>query len=216
MKKQVIASLELLTKYIENINLGVSIDGDEQTHNKIRGINCYQKAIELVKEVKRLFPTVNVSISLTINHMNCNIFSLQHIKKVSEELMCDFSFRLANVNRSYYHNEEKDFKFEDEMKRILVEFIIENKIDDKYMREQLYFLLTGRVPLMYDYQNKKLLCQAGKKFVFIHSNGDIFPCINSNKKIGDYKNGITGVENELMEHCPCMTECTIWPMLTCE
>lgn len=210
---RVLESLSLINMYIDNINLGVSIDGRENINKKIRGVNNYHKAIELLSQVKKKFSKVKTSISMTINSINCNENDLNHIKQLANELQCDYSFRLATTNESYYKNSMKNFEFSENMKETLIKFIIDNKLKDKFMAEQLYYLITNKVPLMYNYSTAELICKAGKNFVFIHSNGSIYPCINSTQQIGNYKTGINTSSNIHTNYCPCMTECTIWPML---
>jgi len=210
---RVLESLSLLSKYIKNVNLGVSIDGTEETHSRIRGMDNYIKTVDLLSQVRSTFNKVKTSISLTINKYNCNLEDLNHIKQLSNELQCDYSFRLATSNEGYYENDIKNLEITKAMKQTLIEFIIANKLDDKFMAEQLYYLLTNKIPIMYDYGRDKLICKAGSRFVFIHSNGLIYPCINSMQSIGDYKTGIRNFSDICTKHCPCMTECTIWPML---
>jgi MoaA/NifB/PqqE/SkfB family radical SAM enzyme len=210
---RVLESLPLINRYMDNVNLGVSIDGCENVNEIIRGVNNYHHAVELLSQVKSKYSNVKTSISMTINSINCNENDLNHIKKLAHELQCDYSFRLAVTNDSYYKNSTKSFEFTKDMKKTLIRFIIDNKLDDKFMAEQLYYLITNKVPLMYNYSNAELICKAGKSFVFIHSNGSIYPCINSTQKIGDYKTGINSFSNVHTSFCPCMTECTIWPML---
>lgn len=214
MRDRVLDTCELICDVgIENPNIGVSLEGTQEVNRIVRGVDSYNNAINLLKDIKNKYPSINTSISLTICKENCKEDILEHVYNLSKELDCGFSFRLA-AESDYYGNEGQGFKIDSDSRKMLIKFIMDHDLDDEYMREQVYYLLTGKIPVMYDYQANKNICLAGKKFIFIQSNGDFYPCMYSNEVIGNYKEGI--VKNKdfyKAKECPCMTECTVWPML---
>lgn len=204
----------LIDLNIANINIGVSIDGRKETNKAIRGVDSYDAAVDLLKNIKEKYPTINTSISYTVCKKNCTKEDLLHVQHLSEMLDCSFSFRTATESEGYYNNNGTGFDIDDEQKKILMNFIIEHKLEDKFMQEQLYYLATMKIPVMKNNQTGEHLCLAGKKFIFVQSNGDFYPCLYSNEIIGNYKEGFTNIKDRYTTHsCPCMTECTIWPML---
>lgn len=108
-------------------------------------------------------------------------------------------------------NEGMDISLTQPQKNTLIQFIIENKLCDEFMQEQLYYLATGKVPILFDYHENQIICPAGNLFAFINSNGNIHPCFLSDEVIGDYMNGLYRSDFSLKKtrHCPCMTECNL-------
>lgn len=214
MKKNVKKVCKLLEEKNKKLCLGISIDGDREINQIIRGVDSYNNAIELIKEIKENYPTVDVQISFTICKRNCKRYILEHIKKIAKQLDCDYSFRIAEISEQYYRNTKVDNDLSKAQMKLVINFIIENKLKDDFMKEALYYYITGKVPIMYDYKNNVNKCEAGKSFVFIQADGKIYPCLYSNKAIGDingfYKD--IDIDYKLLK-CPCMTECTVWPMI---
>lgn len=213
--ENVINVCRLIEQKHKKMCLGVSIDGNRETNKKVRGVDSYDKAISLIKCIVEKFPTIDVQISFTICKTNCNIQNLEHIKKLSQDLKCDYSFRIAETSEQYYRNSKVDNNLTEEEKALVIEFIINNKLEDLFMKEALYYYVTGKVPIMYDYKNKVSTCEAGKSFVFIQSDGSIYPCLYSSECIGNINGFFKNNDDKIYKtkKCPCMTECTIWPMI---
>ncbi len=87
------------------IYICLSLEGDKETHKKIRGVDTYDKVIKTAKLVKSLkIKKCHVIFSTTIVPENCNKESLDHIRSLSKYLGCTFSFRIASKNATFYHN----------------------------------------------------------------------------------------------------------------
>lgn len=199
---------------VKNPNVGVSIDGTKETNKKIRGVDSYDSAVEMLRKIKELYPEINTSISFTVCKDNCKIEELEHIDQLSKKLGCSYTFRVASESEEYYNNNGQGYSINEDDKKMIMKFIINHKLDDKFMQEQLYYLATNKIPVMSDVRTGRHLCLAGRRFIFVQSNGDIYPCLYSDRIIGNYKNGIMVEKKDFVtKMCPCMTECTIWPML---
>ena len=86
--------LELYTTYKNKISLKISIDGIEDTHNNIRGVDCYNKTITNIK--KLLAQKINVAIHFVSNNINYkeytqvyNEISKLGIHTITTERYCD-------------------------------------------------------------------------------------------------------------------------------
>lgn len=125
----------------------------------------------------------------------------------------DFTFRLQLQNPYFGGSMSSQLDLLDEVKRkTLVDFIEKNFSDNIFMSAQKEYLLTGNMPLMTDSAGK-IICSAGENSMFVNSHGDFFPCMNSVRKIGDFKKGITqiGYTKGDLEGCPCCSECQYYP-----
>lgn len=211
--KETLLFCELMTQMKKNLQIGVSIDGDRDTNRSIRGVDNLDCCILLIRSIRKEFPNIHVSISTTICKKNCNEKNLEFIRNISNQLMCDYTFRVADVAESYYKNGEFDNSLSDNQMTLVVDHIIKYKFDDPFMKESLIYYLTKKVPLLFDYENNRVKCRAGERFVFIQSDGAIYPCLYSKQCIGDISGFKMDFILEPMSKCPCCTECTVWPVI---
>ena len=131
---------------------------------------------------------------------------------LSKQLQCGLTFRIAEET-DYYNNYGKLQKLSEEQMKLVIALFFKFRNSDKYMNAAYNFYKTGINDLMIDYDKKRVICGAGKDFVFIQSNGDIYPCIYSKTIIGNL-NGFLQIHNDyICEKCPCMTECSVWPVI---
>src|SRR3989344_6107713 len=179
------AAQEFMKRYsgkVKDIYICHSIEGDRETHKIIRGVDTYDKVLETAELVKRLdLDNYHIVFSTTIVPENCNSKSLDHVRSLAEKYGCNFSFRLASKNDSFYHNNRSEG------------FMID--------REGFEFVKN--------YMNDRDIS------VFIKPNGDMYPCINSTRLIGNKEGGLFKEKYGLgdKEPCPCCTECQIYPIL---
>lgn len=194
------------------INVTVSIDGDREVNRRIRGIDSYRSGIETIELCHRISERIKTMISTTLTPANCSFENLMDIKKIAEDTGSTFSFRMGAKNE-YYRNQASDLEIPEEKIKEVIEFSRRFCTDNVFLTAQAEFLETGRLQLMGTTDNLK--CRAGNTFTFVDSKGDIFPCINSTRKIGNKKDGIiTPIIEDLgsKEQCICCTECTFYPM----
>jgi len=198
------------SKRIKDVYVCVSIEGDRETHKKVRGIDSYDSAIETIKLCKKANPNIHSIISMTLTSINSNKKNLKHIKKIAEETGSTYSFRKGWKNDTYYHNcTNKKIDVSAKQKSEIVDFMKKYCIADPFMKAQIEYFNNNSMPMM-----KK--CNAGDTFVLIRPDGSVYPCINSSRKIGDLKKGIFVKSiGDLGKHesCPCCTECCFYPML---
>ncbi|MDH3324558.1 MAG: radical SAM protein [Candidatus Peregrinibacteria bacterium] len=200
---------------IKDVYICLSLEGDKEVHKKIRGVDTYNKVLETAELIKDLnIKNCHVIFSTTIVPENCNQKSLNHVKKIAKKLNCTFSFRPASQNDTFYHNRKSDnFIIDDSQIKFLENYMISEKMSDPFL-DILFESIKGKETIM---GSKKcgIKCLAGDISIFTKSNGDIFPCINSSRLIGDKERGIFEKRYKVgsKELCPCCTECQIYPML---
>lgn len=206
--------VEKESRRVEKLYVCVSLEGDRTVHNKIRGIDSYDLAIESLTKIGKYGDNVQSVISTTISPENCNKHSLEHISQVAQKTNSTYSFRPASLNQNFYHNEEKsNLLLSKKQSTFLMKFINSHNLNDLFLKE-LDKYLSGKTTIMGD-QSSGIKCLAGDISVFIKPNGDIYPCINSRRKIGNKTKGVFIKNYSLgnMEPCPCCTECQVWSMI---
>lgn len=200
---------------VDNLYGCVSIEGEKEVHNIVRGVNSYEIALLTLSNITSSgHKNVHGIISTTITSSNQQISSLEHVKYLSERFSCDYTFRTADISGTYYLNLGHD-EFKPSKDNQLVGFIDEHKADNPFMQILRERLISGKVQIMGD-KKEGIRCEAGNIFVFIDARGNIHPCIYSPRIIGSIKSGFSPVKLDDLgsyEPCPCCTECNIYPML---
>lgn len=198
------------SKIIKDTYVCVSIEGNRETNNKVRGVDSYDSAIKTIKLCKEANSNIHSIISMTLTAINSNEESLHHIKKIAEETKSTYTFRQAWKNDTYYHNcDNEQLNMSEEQKNTVINFMEKYCMADPFMVAQMEYFKNNTNMAMKN-------CLAGDIFVLIRPDGSIYPCINSSRKIGDLENGmfIKNIENlGKCENCPCCTECCFYPML---
>ncbi len=201
----------------KNVYACVSLEGDRDTHKKIRGVDTYDLVVETLRNVQKMaIPNVKAIISSTIQPLNANRDSLEHISRIAQETGSTYSFRPVMINETFYANGKINLRrtiLSKEQEDWFRKFMEDNKRDDPFIRELIKHM-SGEETVMGNRING-IKCLAGDISVFIKSDGTIYPCINSTRVIGNKDRGIYDSNYKLgdREPCPCCTECQIYPML---
>ncbi len=200
---------------IKDVYICISLDGDREVHKAVRGVDTYKSVIETVRQINDLkIKNCHIIFSSTIIPDNCNRKVLNHIRSLASELGCTSSFRIATRNDTFYHNvESNDFMINRKQLDFLKKYMSEEKVSDPFL-DILFAFLNGEETITGS-KKSGIKCLAGNISVFIKPNGDIYPCINSSRLIGNKERGIfvRGYKLGGREMCPCCTECQIYPML---
>lgn len=99
--------LKNLIEFLKNfknkrISLTISIDGIEETHNKIRGRNSFQKALQTINEIKLSGLTFSLGVKMTIQRSN--IDEIIDVYKLSKALNCSFALMPVVSTDAYFKN----------------------------------------------------------------------------------------------------------------
>jgi len=217
---------EIVEKYSpKNLDVTISLDGDEKTHDEIRGIKGnYKSAIKLIKQIKTRFSEIGVSISFTI--MPKNYGCLEGTYELAKEMNADFGFQFAQVSDFFYKNKEKEFtKFNWKQEELAVAKKVINKIRKDIMGRKPDVVSNHYMKnIVENLRNKREWnCYSGTHSCFLDSYGDVYPCIMLNKKLGNAKNGFDAVwESQRAlyarktiheKKCSCWTPCEAIPSI---
>jgi len=201
--------------YVPKVYAVVSLEGDRETHRKIRGVDSYDRVVEVLNSIQQMSDSrIKSIISMTLQPENCNYASLEYVRNVAEMTGSGFTFRPATKNEIFYANQRlRSIDLTTEQTNFLKDYIAKYKSNDPFMW-QLNKFLADEETIMGS-RKTEIKCMAGKISVFIKSDGTIYPCINSTRVIGDKDNGLYGLSFNLgdQEPCPCCTECQVYPMI---
>ena len=189
------------------LKLCVSLEGDRKNNRKIRGIDSYDSVINTIKLCRESLPSLRINILTTLTHFNCTAHNLRYMHKLASSLKCEFSYRPYYDSATHHHG-KSGLEITDRQKQAVINFTNQFYRNDPFLKTQSQYLRTGLLPSM----DK---CLAGNIFANIRSNGDIFPCVNSTRKIGNLKEGARVnriTDRGRFELCPCCDEVSFYPM----
>ena len=176
---------KIVPKYI----LTVSIDGAKELHDKLRGVKCWQKAIDTYKKTKEA--GIESYIGITISPHNIKYFddTLNEIKRA----IPDFTNKDLHVN--FYHESEIYFENKNEL-----------KLDEKYKEnivktiDKLKEIKTGFGPInslerkyiklfeKYIQSNvSPIPCKALSTSCFLDPQGNVYPCTFMKNNLGNIR-----------------------------
>ena len=202
---------EVSKDLFDTVILSISLDGEKDIHNRLRGINNYDNVIALL-DAMHTIPDVGLALSMTLSKENANWQNLQHVQDIAKQKNATFNFRFADKSSTYYKNTDLDLSVSESQKCEVLKFISTNCTDNAFLMCLKQFIDTGSLDLLM--QNGKNKCLAGKKFVFVHPNGVISPCLYSLQSISpDCLLSDAPIVVGVKEPCPCCTDCAIYPML---
>jgi radical SAM protein with 4Fe4S-binding SPASM domain len=166
---------EIITFYPELI-LAVSVDGIDQTHSKVRGVdNAFDLAVQTINYAKGLGVKL-ITCGMTLTSYNYN--EIIAVKEKVKSLGCEFSCFLAE-EADYFNNysSESDCSLSSEQKSKIAKQLGTFSAYHYFM-DNLRLLLEGkRIP--------KVVCFSGFSSLVIDPYGNVKPCILKVKNVAD-------------------------------
>jgi MoaA/NifB/PqqE/SkfB family radical SAM enzyme len=217
MPEKTLELAEVLKKSASFLNnklqlfFSISIEGPKEIHELIRA-RSYDQSIKTISLLKDLISdNFKVILSMTIQRDNYKY--INQTSKLAKLLGCEFSFRFVDFSDNYYNNADKDniSLSKEEASEVLENLKNEFK-DNRFFKVLYQSVCRGRNDVMLSL-DRNLICEAGKIFIFIKNNGNVYPCIYSEQIIGNIKEGLIPFKLNRLKSCPCCTECHIYPMI---
>ena len=166
----------------------ISLDGDEQTNDEIRGIKGgFRRQIETFKALRRI-PGIDVVFGVTLSAHNVGRFAETFAACAREcpgLTIDDVHLNVAQISGHYYGNDGQAEVIADP-RRVRVELhdyrrlkglprSAAQMLEGAYLKYLDGFLLTGRTPMP---------CHALRASCFIDPWGIVYPCISYSRPIG--------------------------------
>ncbi len=226
--KTVAGVKEILKMKPPKFVITVSLDGDEETNDEIRGRKGgWKKQIETFRQLKEL-KGVDVFLGMTMSQHNLGLYdaTFNAVKKEVPDLeLKDFHLNIAHESSHYYDNSGMldtvtgvagDDSLIKEVRRyrksrglILgpVDFL-----EDRYLKSVEEYIRSKKTPVR---------CHSLRSSCFIDSWGEVYPCTMYDRKLGNIRNYEFSLEkiwnlpqtedlqNEIWKgNCPhCWTPC---------
>lgn len=208
--------------------VSVSLDGPEDVHNRIRGVDgCWRNAIETFRQLRKLrSKRFSVYLGHTIQAENLGMFDLtldsadSHIGNVT---INDFHLNIAHSSGHYYDNKATD-AIPDQASAVRdIERIAAartQKIFDPVARiEQMYL---RNIRHYFEHGRSAYTCQAAAASCFINPAGIVYPCSVFDAPIGSLReNGMDFAalwrsESRLKSRASIINECCPGCWTPCE
>lgn len=180
------------------IGVGVSLDGMEETHDRVRGIKgSFKNALRTV-EVIRNIEGIFTGLSFTFTPENFKEF--YSVRELAKEMKLGLTFQFAQTSSHYYENKDIHFSWNpeqiDEVRDILkktryfdvirkgfFDYGTSRALRDRLLSYNRFFL---EHVLEYQlHQERHFNCFSGTHSCFLDPYGNIYPCISLGENMGN-------------------------------
>ncbi len=194
LTESILKTISEIRKFHRNIGVGVSVDGLEQVHDKIRGSpGAFRKAVSTIEGLKALgLKDLRIGTTLTQE----NVRDARSVFDLSQKLGVEFSVTFAHNSEIYFQktdNVPPEFKGEngEPLRNVLKSQLLSRSAKDWFRAYHIQGIINPELRREFVSQ-----CRAGIRYFFVSPSGDVFPCIVMNMKMGNLRE--VGSWNELV------------------
>lgn len=167
-------------QYLKGMEMGISIDGGQQTHDRLRGSGSYQKTLKTIEWLTDNFGRdIILEFKFTINSVNYD--ELGDVYRLAKRFKARFSPKImeSDVTDYYHRHEMSDTNTLAALTAEMIECVRSQVIQmfndgypkvDRPLVEAMMVLLAG---------GRKCIraCATPAKSLFINSRRNIYPCL---------------------------------------
>lgn len=162
-----------LCKKYPKVGIRISLDGGEETHNRIRGIdNIYSHVMQTLTEVEAVRGRHDLGVGYCVQ--DCNYEELIPTYQWAEKHGYEFGFSVVQ-NSAYFNKDDNDIKSDkgiwEELEKLKRQYL-KTLNPKKWARA---FFAEGAERYVKN-EEKPLKCDAGRSSFFITPYGDVLPC----------------------------------------
>ena len=167
-----------LCKEFPNIGIRISIEGLEETNNKIRGLDSgFQRGYTTLKKLRKM-GMKDVGFGMTVQDANCK--DLVPLYQISNEMGMEFA--TASLHNSFYFVEAKNIIHNRPMVAKQFENLV-NELLNSNSPKKWFRAYFNHGLINYIYGQKRLLpCDMSFDTFFIDPYGDVMPCNGTKDK----------------------------------
>lgn len=169
-------------KDLRGLEVGISIDGRRETHDRLRGPGSYQKTLKTVEWITEKFgKEIILDFKFTIN--KTNYMELSDVYRLAKRFNARFYPKIMETGvANYYHRQE--MLNVDKLASLTPNMVKEIRRQVTGILQDGYFgvdsELVKAMMILLDGGRKCIhACATPKKALFINSRRDIYPCLYS-------------------------------------
>ena len=182
------------------IGVGVSLDGMEETHDRVRGIKgSYRNALKTVEVIRNI---EGMFTGLTFTFTPGNFKEFYSVCGLAKEMKLGLTFQFAQTSSHYYDNKDIHFNWTreqiDEVRDILkktryfdvirkgfFDYGTSRAFKDRLLSYNRFFL---EHVLGYQlHKERHFNCFSGTHSCFLDPYGNVYPCISFEKNMGNVR-----------------------------
>lgn len=181
----IVRQMKEILKIKHDIGVAISIDGIGEMHNQMRGIpGGFDKAVGTVKKLQEL-GMKNLRLAYTATDMN-----IEHLSKVydlSREMGVEFTHSYAQSSEFYFGGKQNVQNPSAESLQRQYEYLIKQELKSFSLKRWLRAYFAYGMCEFVSSRNPVLSDAPGRDFFFLDPNGDIYPSVVHNIKLGNIK-----------------------------
>lgn len=158
-------------KEFPDVVIRVSIDGERETHNKIRGIDIYDRAMKTLSGLKEI-GVKDVGISFTLQ--DSNYMDLLKVYHHAVALKIDFGCSI--VHNSFYFSKDDNEINSDNMIENQLRLLIGEQLQSKRKKDWARAFVNDFNIKYMKKESLPIKCDAGVSSFFIDAYANILPC----------------------------------------
>lgn len=172
--------LSIHGSHLHGMTMGISIDGNQETHDRLRGSGAYQKTLKTIMWIVKNFDKdIILEFKFTINRINYN--ELSDVYHMARRFKARFSPKIMETGVSdYYHRHEMPSidklaslapNMVEEIRRQIAEILKDGYfgVDNKLVKAMMILLDGGRKSIH--------ACATPEQSLFITSRRDVYSCL---------------------------------------
>lgn len=164
------------------LRISFSLDGIGSVHDTIRGIpGNYEKVLKNLNLVRDAINGIELAFTMTV--LPANYDQIQKVWELATREGVGFSFSFPQTSGSFYHNEEQQFQFSEEMLAAVERQVVHIQAHASSFSN---FYYDGMVGYQRD-PHEIVRCYAGRSSFFMDPTGNIYSCILLDKPFGNVK-----------------------------
>ena len=185
LTETILKTLSEIQRFHDAIGVGVSIDGLEEVHDKIRGSSgAFRKAISTVEGLKGL-GLKDLRIGTTLTQENAR--DAKSVFALSQKLGVEFSVTFAHNSEIYFQKmdnmpPEFDGELGQPLKDVLRSQLLSRSVKDWFRAYHIQGIMNPELRRKFVSQ-----CKAGSRYFFMSPSGDVYPCMVMNLRIGNLR-----------------------------
>jgi len=210
-----VRQVERLLRVIPELGIAVSMDGDPEMHNQIRGVpNAAKRALRTLEGLIAL-GIKDLRVGFTAIHRN--VEHLPYVYDLANHLGVEFVATIAQKSDTYYAIQNLP---ELDMGKLAegMNYVIDRQLRSARVKNWFRAFFAHGVVEFARTGKRITTCSAAEDFFFLSPQGDVYPCLTLPEKIGNIRNSrfediwYSRERKEIREKTRYCTDC--WMMCT--